>query len=627
MSFGLASKRNVDSKRATNEWIRPADWLALPALATTYQKFVGLVAVYPDSNFVALTAAAAYTVDWGDGTTTNYDSGTQANHTYDYATISSGTLTSRGYRQAIVTVTPQTGNLTSLNLNVKNAQTGLKDGTGTLWLDISVASTNLTNLSIGGSALSQNLSATHPFLEQISVVSHAATSAAYMFRNCFALQSLSIPAGSSFTACTNMFEECGRLQVAPMFKTTSCTNMSYMFYNCHSLIKIPLYDSSSVTTFQYMFNGCSSLASIPAIVTSSVTGSGFYAMFQGCTNLKTVPLLSFGSATAVGQMFAFCYSLSSIPSFVTTSITNTSGMFQYCHSLESIPLLDTSHVTDVSQMFSGCCSLWSIPALDTSLATNAVNIVSSAGTFARNYFALASVGPLNCVSFTSGQAPSFNTSDSFTGGNITSIVLNGIKFSFGVTYQRLSKTALLALFSGLGSGAGTQTISITGNWGADTAVSKTSCGTTSGSTTVTQSNTSNLAIGQRVTGTGISTAVAVTTQDSGDTVTRANHGLANGTLVSFASISATTGITVYTTYYVVNATTNTFQVATSVGGSALPLTTDGSGTILYPSYITNIVTNTNFTLSAPASATGTVTLSARVLDTSIAILKGWTVSG
>ena len=77
---------------------------------------------------------------------------------------------------------------------------------------------------------------------------------------------------------------------------------------------------------------------------------------------------------------------------------------------------------------------------------------------------------------------------------------------------------------------------------------------------------------------------AVTFQDTGDTVTLNSHGLANGNEVSFTSITSTTGISINTRYFVISATTNTFQVASSFGGSALPLTTNGSGTMVrfYP---------------------------------------------
>jgi hypothetical protein len=76
-----------------------------------------------------------------------------------------------------------------------------------------------------------------------------------------------------------------------------------------------------------------------------------------------------------------------------------------------------------------------------------------------------------------------------------------------------------------------------------------------------------------------SSAIAVTFQDAGDTVTLNGHGLRNGTVVSFATVVTTTGISTSTNYFVVGSSTNTFQVAASYGGAALPLTTDGSGTM------------------------------------------------
>lgn len=75
-----------------------------------------------------------------------------------------------------------------------------------------------------------------------------------------------------------------------------------------------------------------------------------------------------------------------------------------------------------------------------------------------------------------------------------------------------------------------------------------------------------------------SASQSCTFTDAGDLVTKASHGLSNGTVVVFQSITTTTGITVNVRYYVIGATTNTFQVATAVGGSAVALTSDGSGT-------------------------------------------------
>lgn len=88
--------------------------------------------------------------------------------------------------------------------------------------------------------------------------------------------------------------------------------------------------------------------------------------------------------------------------------------------------------------------------------------------------------------------------------------------------------------------------------------------------------------GYTITDAKIQTAGAsknVTFTDAGDLVTSAAHGYSNGDAVSFTVITTTTGISINTIYYVIGATTNTFQVASAAGGSALALSTDGTGTV------------------------------------------------
>lgn len=93
---------------------------------------------------------------------------------------------------------------------------------------------------------------------------------------------------------------------------------------------------------------------------------------------------------------------------------------------------------------------------------------------------------------------------------------------------------------------------------------------------------------------------AVTFQDSGDTVTKNGHGLLDGDIVRFSVITTTTGISVDTDYYVVNATTNTFKVSATEGGSALPLTTDGSGTLVEGFRMLGGLRATSFSINAEA---------------------------
>ena len=69
-----------------------------------------------------------------------------------------------------------------------------------------------------------------------------------------------------------------------------------------------------------------------------------------------------------------------------------------------------------------------------------------------------------------------------------------------------------------------------------------------------------------------------------DTITATAHGLPNGAVVNFLSNgSLPGGITAYPNefYYVINQTTNTFQISLTSGGSAVDITSTGSGTHLW----------------------------------------------
>ena len=274
----------------TTGWVRPADWLELPEVLETDQKMVGLHAVFSDANFLALKCTGGYTVDWGDGVVENFASGVQANHEYDFNNPAlAASITALPYKQAIVTVTPQTGqNLTSLNLFVKHNQAGLVNGYASGWLDLRISGQSLATLTISGTSTSL---VRHTLLEQVEILN------------------------------------------------SSVTNMSSMFNNCYALASIPMLDTGSVTNMSSMFNNCYSLTSIPALNTSSV--ANMLGMFYGCYALASIPMLDTSSVTNMANMFASCYSLTSIPALNTSSVTNISGMFSSCLNLSSINTIGT----------------------------------------------------------------------------------------------------------------------------------------------------------------------------------------------------------------------------------------------------------------------------------------------
>ena len=387
------------------QWVRPADWLPLPAVTETDQKFVGLHAIYPDANFVALSAAGDYTVDWGDGVVENFAANAIAQHEYNYDTYDTGnaTLSSSGYKQAVVTLTPQAGqNLTALNLHHCHSALTVQYSSG--FLDIALAGQFLTDLRIGVQTPGSGSQVIRfADLERVNIVRSSVVNFSYLFYGCYSLQAV----------------------VSISTDAVSGVNMSYMFSNCYSLTSVPQFDTSAVTSMNNMFNNCYSLASVPQFDTSAVTSMS--GMFQGCFSITSVPLFNTATVTNMGSMFSNCSSLTSVPQFNTAAVTSMSNMFSYCYSLTSVPLFNTAKVTNMGSMFSNCSSLTSVPQFNTAAVTSMSNMFSG------------------CLS-------------------LSKVSMTGMKVSFSVANCKLSAERLNEIYSNLAVVTG-QTITVTGNYG------------------------------------------------------------------------------------------------------------------------------------------------------------------
>jgi len=348
-------------------WTRPTDWITLTAPDSNEQKFVGLLGISnDDSNYVALLAQGNYTVDWGDGSAPeNFTSNTKASHKYTYSSISS-TVTSEGFKQVIVTVTPQAGqNLTVLDLQQTYTRTNLTTSAQIPWLDIAIAGTNLTTIKLTG-ATSPTFRMT--YLQRVNIVSSNLTSYAYLFANCTKLKNVSFNSNSTITNTSYMFYNCSSLESITLFNTESVIDMSYMFYGCLSLESVPIFNTASVTNMSAMFLSCRSLKSVPLFNTASVTNMS--SMFSSCSTLKSVPLFNTSIVTNMSYMFDGCTALISVPLFVTSSVANMSYMFYGCSALKLVPLFVTSSVANMSYMFYGCSALESVPLFNTASVTN-----------------------------------------------------------------------------------------------------------------------------------------------------------------------------------------------------------------------------------------------------------------
>jgi surface protein len=324
MSLGFYKTISSNTVRG---WERPLDWLPMEE-PKQGDAFIGLHAVFPEgNNFVAFsfttTGVGQYRVYWPDGTSTAHDSGTVAEKTFDYNSISNSTLCSRGYKQVMILVQPDgQGTLSSCNFQVRRTTTPVQNQNyATGWLDCILA---MYSANSGASITFGGITVRHSYCERFDVRSIGnCTSMSNMFRNCYSLQSVPLFETQNVTIMSSMFNNCRTLKTIPLFNTQNVTSMSNMIFTCPSLESVPLFNTQNVTDMSFMFANCQSLKSVPLFNTQSVTNMS--SMFSGCFALQTVPLFNTQNVTTMGTMFNSCQSLQSIPALSTNSITTTTG--------------------------------------------------------------------------------------------------------------------------------------------------------------------------------------------------------------------------------------------------------------------------------------------------------------
>lgn len=318
------------------DYVRPSDWLDLPVVDENSEKFVGLYAVFEEaqSNYVSTRCAAGHTIDWGDGTIENYSSYAIASHQYDYDDLAASSECSRGYKQAIITITPQSGqSLTAVDIQkIHASDTSYQPHSN--WLDIAVAGNSLSVLGIGGSSIY------HSMLEQVSIPKCVVTSWSSRFQNCYNLQSILSLDTSSGTSFNYMFDHCYSLRTIPLIDTSNGENFSCMFQYCYSLETIPLIDTSSGTDFQFFCQNCNSLLYVPALDVSSCTWAFQYA-FKNCTSMSANDII-FSNATKLYYAFYSCFSLRKIKVTSSKLDSDCRDAFKSCYSLADVDFADIS---------------------------------------------------------------------------------------------------------------------------------------------------------------------------------------------------------------------------------------------------------------------------------------------
>jgi surface protein len=324
---------------------RPNEWIAMPSVTAGQQIFIGTFAVYDtDENLAVLSANTStgnYLVDWGNGTTSAHSSASTASKKFtrsDYAGLTSAVY--ENYKTLNITVTPVTGNITSMTLNVELAGVFfLLARRSRNWLDIRASLPNATTVTLNSTKT----------LQQFELIN-----------------------SNSLNNCDSMFSDCWGLKRAVIADTSKVTNFTRMFQNCYSLYELPQMNTINGGNFYGFALGCHSLKYISNLNLQNATTLG--QAFESCYSLKTVPFLNAPQVTEMQQCFNNCYNLEYIPYLHTPLVTTFANTFLNCSSLKKIGKINTSSVTNMTSAFSGCFKLKTTPLLNTSNVTNFSNM-------------------------------------------------------------------------------------------------------------------------------------------------------------------------------------------------------------------------------------------------------------
>ena len=441
-----------------------------------------------------------------------------------------------------------------------------------------------------------------------------------LFSNCAQLEEVGNVNLPLAIGTSNLFSGCNKLKKVGKIYAPLSNNTSGMFNGCFSLIKIESLTLGTLINTSSMFYNCYNLKNFPQVTFSTVSNVNVSNMYYSCYSLESIGDLNLIKSTNCDGLFQLCSSLKSVGQITLNPTTNftAQNMFNSCSSLIRIPYLNLSYATNITGMFQNCFNLENIGDLNVNSAR-----LTTIGSLFNNCYSLDSIGSINLSGVT--------TSGSFSGCyNLSKFGMFGMKYGFSLAESKLDKEELETIFNNLGSGiASPGNITLTNTYGAidtNASYSKTGSAGAIGATTITNSNTSNIYVGSYITA-GPTLTRTVNLTISTNTITVNGHGMPNGKMVSMTTTAG--GLTNNVPYYVVNSTTNTFGLATTLNGTAITFTATITNTMRIYHKVTAVNTNVNYTIDTPlisALTTGT-SVTFRALDVTPLYHRGFGLIG
>ena len=390
----------INSSRVPNTitpWVRNPSWAALTSITAVDQKFVGLHAVYTDSNFLALLAATTgQSVTFQDAG----DTVTLTAHGYvngDTVSFSVITTTTGIVINTVYFVVGATANTFQVSLTSGGAAIALTtNGTGTVRATYTTDWGDGTTEVVASGVVAQHtydyatvaLDGTNAPVT-LTDAGDLVTRTAHGYTDGMPVRFYNIVSTTGLTetyeyfvisATANTFQVSLTYNGSAVALTTDGT-ATLLFYKQAIVTVTPLSGRNLITLNLHQKNTQANLSTYASgFIDISVAGSLMTSLLIGVQtagaatqtinfrDLEQVNILSTGIASA-SYLFYNCSSLESVAAD-TASVTNFSDMFDNCSSLQTIPLLNTAAGTTLAGMFYSCAFLTSIPLLNTATATD-----------------------------------------------------------------------------------------------------------------------------------------------------------------------------------------------------------------------------------------------------------------
>lgn len=376
-----------DAGQSSAGYQRPADWLPLPAAQAQSVKILKAVADQTE-NYTRLrmqTNTGTYQVDWGDGVVETFNSMAYASHNYDFNNSAlNGTLTTRGYKQAIISITATSGTFNYAQLGVREVSPAGLQQYNSGFLDMNINLPNLAagaNLIIGGSAVR------HTSLERVNITSWGnINSIADMFFGCTRLQSVNETEWnmSNITSVLNLFRSCAAIS------KLNCSN----------------WDISKINNWGNAFLTCWGMVSFIAPSGTITSSNGLVNLFNSCYALEELDLSGWdvSKITNMNGIFGGCFSLRNLnlTGWNTSAVTNATNMFATCYSLDKIPALNLSAVNTITSasFCSNSVSLTRMQATGINVSVSVANCMLGASALNEIYTNLSANGTGKTITVT-----------------------------------------------------------------------------------------------------------------------------------------------------------------------------------------------------------------------------------